>query len=78
MYAVEFETVVNSPYIKLENYLQFINKKIKVIVLSDEKIEKSVENNSQSFFKTLRNRNLKLDKEIDINTIMNEMNNGLS
>jgi len=78
MYAVEFETVVDSPYIKLENYLQFINKKIKVIVLSDEKIKKPVENNSQLFFKTLRNRNLKLDKEIDINTIMNEMNNGLS
>ena len=78
MYAVEFETVVDSPYIKLENYLNFINKKIKVIVLSDEKIEKSVESDSQSFFKTLRNRNLKLDKEIDIDSIMNEMNNGLS
>jgi len=35
MYAIEFETIVNSPYIKFENYLDFINQKIKIIILAD-------------------------------------------
>ncbi len=78
MYAIEFETVVDSPYIKLENYLDFIDKKIKVIILSEfEKVDNSQKIN-KLFFDKLRKRHLKIDKKIDINNIMNEMNNGLS
>ena len=33
---------------------------------------------TDTFFNTLRNRNLKIDKNINIDNIMNEMNNGLS
>ena len=39
--------------------------------------KKNKNNNSTAFFNTLRNRNLKIDKSIDIDNIMNEMNNGL-
>ena len=35
-------------------------------------------NYSETFFNTLRNRNIKIDKNIDIDNIMNEMNDGLS
>ena len=38
----------------------------------------SSESSSETFFKTLRNRSLKIDKNINIDNIMNEMNNGLS
>jgi len=78
MYAVEFETIVDSPYIKLENYLNFVNKKIKVIILSEEKTEKKLQINQSTFFDTLRKRNLKIDKNIDIDNLMDDMNNGLS
>ena len=78
MYAVEFETFVDSPYIKLENHLEFLNKTIKVIVMSDTKKVDKPNSNNEIFFNTLRNRKLKIDKNVNIDKIMNEMNNGLS
>ena len=78
MHAVEFETIVDSPYIKLENYLDFLHKKIKVIVMSDTKKVDKTSSNSEKFFNTLRNRKLKIDGNLNIDDIMNEMNDGLS
>lgn len=37
MYAIEFETSITSPFIHLQNYEQFMNQQVKVIVLSEEK-----------------------------------------
>ncbi len=76
MYAVEFETVVDSPYIKLENHQEFIHQKIKVIILADEKKPKRSSN--RAFFDRLRSRDIQVDKSIDIEQITNEMSNGLS
>jgi len=38
MYAVEFETDITSPFIKLENYEQFLNQHVKVIVMSNKEV----------------------------------------
>ena len=38
MYAVEFETDITSPFIKLDNYEQFLNQHVKVIVLSNQAV----------------------------------------
>ncbi len=55
MYAVEFETIVDSPYIKLENHKNFLNQKIQVIILADEK--KSMKRTKDSsFFDKLRSQ----------------------
>jgi len=76
MYAVEFETVVDSPYIKLENHQEFIHQKIKVIILADEK--KPKQSSDRGFFDRLRSRDIQVDRSIDIEQITNEMSNGLS
>ncbi|MBN2824041.1 MAG: hypothetical protein JXQ76_01855 [Campylobacterales bacterium] len=70
MYAVEFETVVDSPYIKLENHQDFIHQKIKVIILADEK-KMHPPIDTTAFFDRLRSRDIPIDKTIDIDELMN-------
>ena len=36
MYAIEFETNINSPFILLQHYEQFMNQQVKVIVLAQD------------------------------------------
>ena len=36
VYAVEFETDITSPFIHLQNYEQFMNQHVKVIVMTDK------------------------------------------
>jgi hypothetical protein len=78
MYAVEFETNINSPYIELKNYEHFMNQHVKVIVLSDKEPALADSRNSSSYFQSLRQRNIVLSASTNIDEVMADMNNGLS
>ncbi len=60
MYAEEFKTVVNEPYLKIPNYEKFRGQEVKVILLSI--IEKS-RNNKNDFIEYLANNPVKLDQD---------------
>ena len=47
MYAVEFETNVTSRFIELKDFEQFLNRHVKVIVLTDE-AEKDLQSDAVS------------------------------
>jgi hypothetical protein len=49
MYAVEFEADVTSPFIHLQNYEQFMNQHVKVIVLAQDSINNVVSSVSSNF-----------------------------
>ncbi len=48
MYAVEFEADVTSPFIQLQNYEQFLNQHVKVIVLAKDFAKKATRHLSTS------------------------------
>jgi len=49
------------------------------IIIKDKKVNNHKKNsNYELFFNTLRHRKLKINKSVDIDKLMNEMNNGLS
>jgi hypothetical protein len=52
--------------------------KVKLKVMNNVFAPYNKKSRTDTFFNTLRNRNLKIDKNINIDNIMNEMNNGLS
>jgi hypothetical protein len=52
--------------------------KVKLKVMNNIFAPYNKKSRTDTFFNTLRNRNLKIDKNINIDNIMNEMNNGLS
>lgn len=78
MYAVEFEADVTSPFIQLQNYEQFLNQHVKVIVLAQEAPKTSKTNDATHYVKKLRNRHFKPTTSMNVDTIMSDMNNGLS
>jgi len=82
MYAIEFETDITGNFIELKDYEQLLNKHAKVIVLVDE-MNKETEQpitrtikQLQQFNEIISQRyNLPMvSKEIDINTLCNEIN----
>jgi len=84
MYAIEFETDITGKYIELKDYEQLLNKHAKVIILVDEdnqseKPVTKVMKQLQLFNEIINQRvNLpKVDKEIDINALCNEINSDI-
>ncbi len=77
MYAVEFETDVTSPFIPLQNYQQFLNQHVRVIVLSDHKPVATDRKIETAYLDTLRKRNFVVPANVDVDALMSEMNNGL-
>jgi 5S rRNA maturation endonuclease (ribonuclease M5) len=84
MYAIEFETDITGKYIELKDYEQLLNKHAKVIILVDEdnqseKPVTKVMKQLQQFNEIINQRvNLpKVDKEIDINALCNEINSDI-
>ncbi|CAA6815045.1 MAG: Unknown protein [uncultured Sulfurovum sp.] len=66
-----------SAYDKIIYFLKHL--KDDVVILSPTKVEETdVNENSASFFDTLRARKLQVAKDVSIEKIMNEMNDGLS
>jgi len=79
MYAIEFETKITNKYLELKDFEKFINKNVKVIVLTNDIHDnQDTKKSNISYIKKLKNRHVKVDKNIDIDDIMQEMNNGLS
>ncbi|OQW92799.1 MAG: hypothetical protein BWK78_00500 [Thiotrichaceae bacterium IS1] len=85
MYAIEFETDIVGKYIELKDYEQLLNKHAKVIILVNE-MDKQIEEPITQTMKQLqqfneiinRRANLpKVSKEIDINTLCNEVNHDI-
>lgn len=84
MYAIEFETDITGKYIEIKDYEQLLNKHAKVIILVDEdnqseKPVTKVMKQLQQFNEIINQRvNLpKVDKEIDINALCNEINSDI-
>jgi len=82
MYAIEFETDITGNFIELKDYEQLLNKHAKVIVLVDE-MNKETEQPITQTIKQLQQFNEiisqrcnlpMVSKEIDINTLCNEIN----
>lgn len=78
MYAVEFEADVTSPFIQLQNYEQFMNQHVKVIVLAQEAPKTIKMGDATYYVKKLRERHFKPTTSMNVDTIMSDMNNGLS
>ena len=53
----------------------FLDKKYKDIVME---LFAKEHNRKSEFFNTLKKRNIQVDKNVDIDSIINEINNGLS
>jgi 5S rRNA maturation endonuclease (ribonuclease M5) len=84
MYAIEFETDITGKYIELKDYEQLLNKHAKVIILVDEDNQSEIPvtkvmKQLQLFNDIINQRvNLpKVDKEIDINALCNEINSDI-
>lgn len=78
MYAVEFETDVTSPFIQLQNFEQFMNQHVRVIVLADREPLSTKPSKRTDHLAKLRQRRFNVDSAIDIDAMMSEMNHGLS
>ncbi len=51
MYATEFQTVINEPYIQIPNYEAFKGCEVRVVLLNiDEKSDSSTSNKKSDFF----------------------------
>jgi plasmid rolling circle replication initiator protein Rep len=77
MYAIEFKTVVKDKYIELENIDNLINKHVRVIVLVEEEIQDIKKNESNEILlkKLFQDaENIKIDPNVDIYKISNEVN----
>ncbi len=82
MYAIEFEADVNNGIIKIpQKYHDINNKHLKIIAFVeqdkpvDNKIQKINEpEDTMSFFDELKNRHFIVDKNINIDKIMQSMN----
>jgi len=82
MYAIEFETDITGKYIELKDYEQLLNKHAKVIVLVNEMNKQTEEPITQTMkqlqqFNEIINQRSdlpKVDKEIDITALCNEIN----
>ncbi len=69
--------VKESAYDKIIYFLSHF--KDDVVILNREEVQiKAKKSNDDYFFNSLRKRALKVDKNINIDDMMNEMNNGLS
>lgn len=49
MYAIEFETNITGEFIKFEKYKNFINKKVKVIILAEQEDSPKPEDTNYDF-----------------------------
>lgn len=78
MYAVEFETDVTSPFIHLQNFEQFMNQHVRVIVLADREALSTKPSKRTDHLVKLRQRRFNVDSTVDIDAMMSEMNHGLS
>lgn len=80
MFAIEFKTQIIDGVVYIpEQYKELYQSEAKIVVLV-ETGSKTVPANSKhqsTFFKTLRNRHIHIEKNINIDNLMQDTNNGL-
>ncbi len=67
MYATEFQTIINNPYIKIPEYEKFKGQEVRIIVLNiNEKSHKLTTNTTdeEDFIEYLANNPIQLDKDL--------------
>ena len=79
MYAIEFETVIKNRYIELRNADELLDKHVRIIVLVDENkcnVGETDDNNRINLINKVFDSavNYKIDDNIDIDKICNEVN----
>ena len=78
MSAIEFETDVTSPFIRLEDYEKLKDQHVRVIVLSEHAPVDAVVKVNTAYVDHLRKRNFVVPANVDVDALMAEMNDGLS
>jgi hypothetical protein len=64
MYATEFQTVINEPYIHIPNYERFKGHKVRIVVLNiDNEYNNIVPNKKEDFIEYLINNPIKVSKD---------------
>ncbi len=63
MYAIEFQTIVDKPYIEIPEFEKFKGKKVKIILLKEENKEENKKSEAD-FIEYLANHPLKLEKNV--------------
>ena len=79
MYAIEFETVIKNRYIELINADDLLDKHVRIIVLVDENRRNTGETDDNNRINLINKMfdsavNYKIDDNIDIDKICNEIN----
>ena len=64
MYATEFQTVINNPYIKIPEYERFKGQEVRIIVLQGKKKKDIPTIKEEDFIEYLANNPIKLDKDL--------------
>ena len=80
MFAIEFKTQIKDGVVHIpEQYKELYQSEAKIVVLVETEPETApVETNKQStFFKALSNRHIPVEKDINIDNLMQDINNGL-
>jgi len=67
MYATEFQTIINNPYIKIPEYEKFKGQEVRIIVLNINKKSHKLTTNTtdkEDFIEYLANNPIQLDKDL--------------
>ena len=80
MFAIEFKTQIKEGVVHIhEQYKERYQSKAKIVVLLEMEPKTAPLKGSQrnAFFKTLRNRHIPVEKNINTDDLMQDINNGL-
>ena len=80
MFAIEFKTQIKDGIVHIpEEYKELYQSEAKIVVLieTEPTHNLSTPNQQLNFFETLRNRHILVDKDVNVDTLMQDMNNGL-
>jgi len=65
MYATEFQTIINNPYIKIPEYEKFKGQEVRIIVLNiNKKSHILTTEDEEDFIEYLANNPIELDKDL--------------
>lgn len=63
MYATEFQTIINDPYVKIPEYESFKGKEVRIIVLNMDKRVNKIQEKQEDFIDYLINNPVDLPKD---------------
>jgi len=80
MFAIEFKTQIKDGVVHIpEQYKELYQSKAKIVVLleTDPKTAQVESNKKAAFFKALSDRHISVEKNINIDGLMQDINNGI-